>query len=195
VDIAGFFAKVNLTDLVIFAYLFGWFVLGYAQGAVRRVVGILTITFSFFLAGQLNVYLGAFLAEHWVQFPKNYSEMIGFGTLFVAGAIAFALIVQGTYKRVAVFAAYPIVDEILGGLFGLAQGALLLLFVVIILDQFFILGPTTPNPAELPILRPVWEAINGSWTGNLLHTQVIPGFVALTGFLLPASVRSLYAAR
>jgi len=118
-NVAGFFAQVNLADLVIFAYLVGWFVLGYAQGAVRRVVGILTVTFSFFLAAQLNVYLGPYLASHWTQFPDGYAEMIGFATLFVAGAIAFALIVQGTYKRVAVFAAHPIVDELLGGVLGL----------------------------------------------------------------------------
>ncbi|MHB8960825.1 MAG: CvpA family protein, partial [Candidatus Limnocylindrales bacterium] len=110
-DIAGFFATVDLADLVVFAYLLGWFVLGWAQGAVRRLVGILTITFSFFLAAQLNVYLGPFLASHWVQFPAGYSEMLGFGTLFVAGFLAFALIVQGTYSRVAVFAAHPIIDE------------------------------------------------------------------------------------
>ncbi len=113
-DIAGFFATVNLVDLLIFAYLFGWFVLGYAQGAIRRIVGILTISFSFFLAAQLSVPLGSWLASHWRQFPPGYAEMIGFGALFVAGVIAFALIVQGTYTRVAVFAEHPIVDEILG---------------------------------------------------------------------------------
>jgi uncharacterized membrane protein required for colicin V production len=195
VDIPGFFATVKITDLVIFAYLFGWFVLGFAQGAIRRVVGILSITFSFFLAAQLNVYLGPFLAEHWTQFPRGYSEMVGFGTLFLAGALAFALITQGTYKRVAVFAAHPIVDELLGGAFGLAEGALLLLFTVIILDQFFVLGPSTPNPAELPVLRTVWESISDSWTGHLLHSQVIPNFVNLAAFLLPGGIRSLYAAR
>jgi uncharacterized membrane protein required for colicin V production len=193
VDIAGFFTKVNIADLVIFAYMVGWFVLGFGQGAVRRIVGILTVTFSFFLAAQLNVYLGPFLASHWVQFPKNYAEMIGFGTLFVAGFIAFALIVQGTYKRVAVFAAHPIIDELLGGLLGLIQGGLILMFVVIILDQYFVLGPLAGDPSELPVLRPLWEGINSSWTGNLLHTQLIPSFVALTGFLLPNTIRSLYA--
>ena len=192
-DIAGFFAKVNLTDLVVFAFLFGWFVLGFAQGAVRRLVGILTITFSFFLAAQLNVYLGPFLADHWTQFPKGYSEMVGFGTLFVAGAIAFALIVQGTYKRVTVFAAHPIIDEVLGGVLGLIEGALILMFVVIILDQFFLLGPSNGDPTELPLLRPIWEAINGSATGHLLHEQIIPGFVTVTGFLLPQSIRVVYA--
>lgn len=191
-DVAGFFANLNLTDLVVFVYMMGWFVLGFAQGAVRRVVGVLTISFSFFLAAQLNAYLGPFLASHWTQFPSGYAEMVGFATLFVAGFIAFALIVQGTYKRVAVFAAHPIVDELLGGLMGLIEGFLLLMFVLIILDQFFLTASPAANPTELPLLRPVWEAINSSGTGRVLHENLIPSFISITGFLLPASVRALY---
>jgi uncharacterized membrane protein required for colicin V production len=192
VDIAGFFANLNLTDLVVFAYMMGWFVLGFAQGAVRRVVGILTLAFSFFLAAQLNVYLGPFLASHWTQFPNAYSEMVGFATLFVAGFVAFALIVQGTYKRVAVFAAHPIVDELVGGLMGLIEGFLLLMFVVIILDQFFVAASPAADPSELPLLRPLWEALNTSGTGHVLHNQLIPSFVSITGFLLPDAVRAIY---
>lgn len=191
-DIAGFFATVDLADLVVFAYLLGWFVLGWAQGAVRRLVGILTIAFSFFLAAQLNVYLGPFLASHWVQFPAGYAEMVGFGTLFVAGFLAFALVVQGTYSRVAVFAAHPIIDEALGGALGLIQGGLLLIFITIILDQFFLGASPNPSPSELPVLRGLWNAIDGSWTGAQLHATIIPGFVTLTGFLIPAAVRATY---
>jgi uncharacterized membrane protein required for colicin V production len=193
VDIAGFFAKVSIADLVIVAYLFGWFVLGYAQGAIRRVVGILTVTFSFILAAQLDVYLGPFLASHWTQFPRGYSEMVGFGTLFAAGVVAFALIVQGTYSRVAVFAQRPIVDELIGGVLGLVQGGLLLMYVLIILDQFFLNGPAAADQSELPVLRPLFDALNGAALGQLLHNQLIPGFITLTGFLLPASVRAVYA--
>lgn len=191
-NIGGFFATVSLVDLAIFAYLFGWFVLGWAQGAVRRVVGILTVTFSFFLAAQLNLYLGPFLASHWTQFPAGYAEMIGFGTLFVAGAVAFALVVQGTYSRVAVFAAHPIVDEVLGGLLGLVQGALVLVFVVMILDQFFLTASPAADPSELPVLRDLWTGINTSWTGSQIHATVIPGIISITGFLIPSAVRAMY---
>jgi uncharacterized membrane protein required for colicin V production len=192
VDIAGFFATVNLVDLLIFVYLFGWFVLGYAQGAIRRIVGILTISFSFFLAAQFSVPLGSWLASHWRQFPPGYAEMIGFGALFVAGFIAFALIVQGTYTRVAVFAAHPIIDEILGGILGVIEGGLLLMFVVIILDGYFLTASSTADSAEIPLFRGIWTAINGSWTGAQLHQAIIPAFVTLTGFLLPAGLRAAY---
>ena len=191
-DIAGFFAKVDLADLVIFAYLFGWFVLGFGQGAVRRVLGILTISFSFFLAAQLNVYVGPFLATHWTQFPVSYSEMIGFGALFAAGAVAFALIVQGTYGRVAVFAAHPIVDEVVGGVLGLIQGGLILVFVLVILDQFFLGAAPVASSSELPILRPLWTGIDGSWTGALLHATVIPGLITVAGLLIPSAVQATY---
>ena len=191
-DIGGFFATVNLTDLVILVYLLGWFVLGYAQGAVRRLVGTLTVAFSFFLAAQLNTYLGPFLASHWTQFPSGYAQMVGFGALFLAAVFAFALITQGTYQRVAVFAEHPVVDEVAGGILGIVQGSLLLLCAVVILDQFFLRGPAAADPSELPLLREFWTAVNGSWTGGLLHGQLIPGFVGLTGFLLPSPLRALY---
>jgi uncharacterized membrane protein required for colicin V production len=192
VDVAGFFKTLNLADLVIFVYLFGWFVLGWAQGAVRRLVGILTVSFSFFLAAQLNVYLGPFLTSHWTQFPAHYADMIGFGTLFIAGAIAFALVVQGTYKRVAIFAEHPIIDEVLGGILGLVQGGLVLMYVMIILGTFFETASPAADPTELPILRPLWEGIHSSWTGGQLDATIIPAFLALTGFLIPSSVRAVY---
>lgn len=192
-DIARFFATVNVVDLVIFAYLFAWFVLGFGQGVVRRIVGILTISFSFFLAAQLSVYLGPYLAAHWTQFPQGYAEMVGFGTLFVAGVIAFALVVQGTYTRVHVFAAHPIVDEVLGGILGLVEGGLLLLYVTVILDQFFLYASPAASPSELPVLRELWTGINGSWTGGLLHSTLIPGLIAVTGFLIPAWVKDTYS--
>lgn len=191
-DVTGFFNTVNLVDLVMFVYMLGWFVLGYAQGAIRRVVGIMTMSFSFFLAAQLSVPVGGFLATHWRQFPPGYAQMIGFGMLFVAGFVAFALIVQGTYSKVAVFAVHPIIDEVLGGILGLVQGALLLIYVTIILDQFFLTASSAPDSTELAFIREFWTAINGSWTGGLLHQTVIPAFVAITGFLLPAGVRATY---
>lgn len=191
-DIEGFMRTVNLVDLLVLVYMFGWFVLGFAQGTIRRLVGILTMTFSFFLAAQLQVPLGTFLTAHWTQFPPGYASMIGFGMVFLAAVIAFALVVQGTYTRVAVFAEHPVIDEVLGGVLGLVQGGLLMIFVVIILDQFFITAPAVKDASELPLLRELWTAINGSWTGLKLHETIIPTFVTLTGFFLPAGVRATY---
>lgn len=187
-----FLASVNLNDVLIVLFLFGCFILGFVQGTVRRVVGILSMAFSFFLAALLSVPLGEFLTRHWTQFPPEYAAMVGFLTVFVAAVIAFSLVIQGTYKKAPLFGKYPVIDEILGGILGVVQGFMLLMFLVIILDQFFLLTNFPVDDDELPLLRGVWAAIDSSGTGELLHSTVIPAFVTITAFLLPDSIEQLY---
>ncbi len=194
-NISEFLGTLNFVDVLIILGLFGLFILGFAQGAIRRLVGIATMTFSFFLAAQLQVPFGSFLAAHWEQFPPEYAAMIGFLVLFVAGVIAFALIVQGTYSKTQIFARHPVVDELLGGILGVVQGLLLLMFLTIILDQFF-LGPSyAPDPDEVPLLANIWTAINGSSIGHVLHETAIPNFLGLVQFLIPQGILGLYGIR
>ena len=187
------FASINVVDVLVVLFLFGMFILGYAQGAIRRLIGILSITFSFFLALQLNAFwLGSFLAENWTQYPQEYSVMIGYLVIFVAAVVAFFLVVQGTYRKVEVFAKYPVVDEILGGILGVVQGVLFLMFITIILDQYFLYTNLPVDSDEVGVLRSFWTAIDSSAFGELLHETVIPAFIGLVSFLIPQDVRALY---
>lgn len=192
-DVVAFIKSLNLFDLLVVAFLFGMFLLGYIQGAIRRVVGTLTITFSFFLAAQLSVPMGEFLISNWTSYPEEYSMMLGFLTLFVAGVVAFFLVVQGTYSKTEIFARHPVVDEVLGGVLGVAQGLLFLMFLTIVLDQYFLYAPSGGEVSELPFLRPFWTALNASGFGSLLHETVIPNFVTIFGFLLPDYIKAVYA--
>lgn len=192
-NIADWLRSINVVDVVIILFLAGMFILGYIQGTIRRLVGIASIVFSFFLALQLNEFwLGSFLAENWDQFPPEYSTTIGYLLIFVASSVAFSLVIQGTYKKAEIFPKYPVLDELLGGVLGVVQGFLILLFLVIILDQFFLYTGIPKGDNELPFLRDVWTAINGSAFGALLHEQVIPAFIGLTAFLIPDSIEALY---
>ena len=191
-NITEFLTTVNVVDVLIVIFLFAFFILGYNQGTIRRLVGIASMTFSFFLAAQLHVPFGTFLADNWTQFPREYSAMLGFLTIFVAAVIAFTLVIQGTYQKTEIFAAHPIVDEISGGVLGLVQGVLVLLFLTIILDQFFLYTNIAPDTDELPLLRDAWTAINGSAIGGVLHQTAIPNFLSLFSFLIPHSVLALY---
>jgi len=192
VNIADFLNTVNVFDVVVVLYLFGWFIAGFVQGTVRRVVGTASIVFSFFLAAQLHVPLGDFLARNWVQFPREYSIMLGFLTVFVAAVVAFTLVIQGTYRKAPLFGDKPVVDEVLGGVVGILQGFLLLLFVTIILDQYFLYTNLPKDEDEIGFLRSFWESLNASGTGHILHDTVIPNFVSLFGFLIPESIKALY---
>jgi uncharacterized membrane protein required for colicin V production len=185
--------QINTVDILVLLFLFGMFVLGYIQGTIRRLLGIASIVFSFFLSMAVNSYwLGDFLAQNWQQYPPEYSVMIGYLLIFVAGVVASTLVIQGTYRKAEVFAKYPVIDEVLGGVLGVVQGALLLLFIVIILDQYYLYTNLPKDTDELPFLRDFWTAINGSQTGLLLHQTVIPAFLGIFSFLIPDSVMALY---
>jgi uncharacterized membrane protein required for colicin V production len=192
VDFVAFFNSLNLFDLLVLLFLFAMFVLGYVQGTIRRAVGLLSVTFAFFLAAVLSVPIGNFLSANWTYYPVEYSQMIGFLVPFVAAVIAFALVVQGTYEKQEIFAKYPVIDEVLGGVLGVCQGLLLLLFITIILDQFYLNVPAAADNEPLGFLRSFWTALDQSGVGSFLHTQVIPGFVGFFQFLLPDYVEATY---
>ena len=194
-NISEFLGTLNVVDVLIILGLFGGFVLGYAQGAIRRVVGIATMTFSFFVAAQLSVPVGSFLAQHWTQFPPEYAAMLGFLMLFIAGVVAFALVVQGTYSKVEIFAQHPVVDEVVGGILGVIQVFLLVMFLTIILDQFFLSPAYQPNANEIPALANIWAAIDGSRIGQMLHQTAIPNFLGLVQFLVPQGMLAIYGIR
>jgi uncharacterized membrane protein required for colicin V production len=195
-DIAATLQSINVVDVLVILFLFGMFVLGYIQGTVRRLLGIISIVFAFFLAMQLNAaWLGQFLAQNWEQFPPEYSVMLGYLIIFLAAIVATTLVIQGTYQKVEVFAKYPVIDEVLGGILGVVQGALFLMFLVIILDQYFLYTNLPKDPDELPFLRSFWTAIDTSQTGEILHQTVIPGFLSIVSFLIPNDVLVLYGLR
>ena len=161
-DLGNFLGGISTVDLLIFLYFMAFFVLGFAQGTIRRLIGIASILFSFLFAANIAEPLGAFLGQNWTQFSKEYSQMIGFGTVFVASAIAFALVAQGLYKPQPLFPKARFVDELIGGLLGLVQAALIFGAVLIILDSFFLVRGIAADPQELPFLRDLWNALDGS---------------------------------
>ncbi len=190
-DFGEFLGGIRTVDLLLVLYFMAFFVLGFAQGTIRRVIGIGSILFSFFFAANLSIPLGDFLGANWTQFPKDYSFMIGFLTVFVAAALAFALVAQGFYKPQPLFQNARFVDEVLGGALGVLQAALILGFVVVILGTFFIRG-ATPDAQELPGLRDLWNGLADSRIVDAFRDGLIPVFFSITDFLVPDRIQVLY---
>ena len=191
-DLGNFLGGISTVDLLIFLYFMAFFVLGFAQGTIRRLIGIASILFSFLFAANIAEPLGAYLGQNWTQFSKEYSLMIGFGTVFLASAIAFALVAQGLYKSQPLFPKARFLDEIIGGILGLIEAALIFGAVLVILDSFFALPGIAADPQELPFLRDFWTALDGSNAAVLFRDTLIPGFFAVFGFLIPDWLEVLY---
>lgn len=192
VDVGKFLSGIGTVDLLIVLYFMGFFVLGFAQGTIRRLLGIGSILFSWFFAANVAEPLGNFLGANWTQFPKEYSYMVGFGTIFVAASIAFALVIQGFYKPQALFQKARFADEIIGGILGLIQAALIFGAVLIILDSFFRIPGVPVDRQELPFLRDFWGALDGSKFADLFRQTLIPAVFVLTGLFVPDKIKATY---
>ena len=189
-DIEALIDSVQIFDLLIVLGLFGMFVLGFVQGVIRRLIGIGSIVFAFIVAAYLREPVGNWLGSNWTQFPAEYSRMLAFGLAFGTIAVGLAVVTQINYKTQLLWPKTQFVEEIVGGLLGLVQGVILLLAIFVILETYF---GGAPRPAldELPFLRSIYQAYDGSITADVYRTNVIPGFIALFGILLPESVKSL----
>ena len=192
-DFGEFLGGMTTVDLLLVLFFIGLFVLGFAQGAIRRVIGIAAIMFSFLLAANLYEPLGSFLASNWSQFSRQYSYMIGFGTVFVAAVIAFALVAQGWYKPQPLFAKARWADEILGGVLGVIEAGIILGATIIILGSFFLIPGIAQDPNELLGLRELWNALETSKIVDYFQSTLIPGFFSVFGLFIPDSIEIYYA--
>ena len=182
----------DVVDILLILYFAGFFVLGFAQGTIRRLLGIGSILFSFFLASNLAEPLSGFLGRNWTQFPQEYSYMIGYLAVFVVSSVALALVIQGFYKPQPLFQKARFADEIIGGLLGIFQAALIFGCLLVILDQFFLIPAMPDNPNELPFLREIWTAVDPTRIAAIFRDTLIPAFFAVTGVLVPDEIEAAY---
>jgi len=192
VDIIGAITSIKGVDLLVFFVLFALFVLGYMQGVVRRLLGIGTILLSLLVAAQIRTPLGDFLTTNWTQYSPQYDHMIAFGAVFVAGVVGSTIALQLFFKRIPLFANYPVLDEILGGALGLIQGALILAAFFLITDPFFAVTGAGAQSNEFPFIRQIYEALQGTVTADIVRNQVVPFVLLFFGALFPPDVTSLF---
>jgi uncharacterized membrane protein required for colicin V production len=192
VNIGEVLSSINRFDLLVILFVFGFFVLGFIQGTIRRVLGLASMLFSFLFAANLRGPLGGYLAANWNQFPDEYAVMLGFGIVFIAATIAFTLVIQGFYHKQDLFKKADFADELIGGLLGVVQAMFLVGCVIVILDSFF-RDPTIPKgDTELTWIRDLFDLMNGSEVAKLFREHLIPGFISVFGLLIPTDIQAFY---
>lgn len=181
-------------DLVVFLGLFAAFIVGYAQGITRRLLGTAAILFSLIVAAQLRPPIGGYLAEQWTTTPPEYSYMVAFGAVFVAGAVALSIGIQLSYRSSPLLTRYPVLDEILGGVIGVVEGIIILMAILIIMDPYYKNAGQTASAAEFGPFRSFHDFLNNSLSARILRENVIPGVMGLFGWLFPKDVVDTFTA-
>ena len=190
-DFGEFVAGLTWFDLVIGLYLFAFFILGFIQGTIRRVLGIGQTVFSFLLAANLREPLGAFFAANWNQFPDEYAYLIAFLLVFATATVVFTLLIQSFYTTQALWDKSRFLDEAIGGILGLVQAVLYLAILVVILDSFFQVPGIPASPNELPFIRDGWLLFDASRTAIVVRDTILPVFFAIFGIFIPTEIQRL----
>lgn len=187
--------NIQTFDLVIFLALLAMFVVGYAQGIVRRLLGIGAIVFSLILASQLRPALGDYLTHEWTTITPAYSVMVAFGAVFLAAAVTISIGIQISYHPAPLFPRYPVLDELLGGVLGVIEGLLILIAIFLILDPYYTLPDVrdTVGVGEFRLLRNLHDLLDNTLTASIMRNNLIPVVLGLFGFLFPQDIRDTFA--
>jgi len=188
--------RITPFDLVILLGLLAMFILGYAQGVVRRLLGLAAVIFSIVLASYVRAPLGSYLANEWTSIDDAYSFMVAFGAVFLASWITLTIGIQIMYRPAPLFQRYPVLDEILGGLLGVIEGFLLVIVALLVLDPYYTQPSVreTVGIGEFTAMRTLFDFLDKSLTADILRHSVIPSIMAVVGFLFPQDVRDTFRA-
>ncbi len=191
-DVVEFIEGLNLFDLLVVFFVAGFFVVGYIQGTLRRLLGLAITLVSLLLALNLREPLGAWLAQYWTQLPKAYVYMLAFGVSFLVIYIAGSVTVQTFYKRTPLFAKATVLDELIGGILGALQALLMVGTLILVLDSYYSLPGIPADPDEIGILRDIYNFYDTSQVAGLYRESLIPLFFALFGWIVPSDLAELY---
>jgi len=186
--------RITPFDLLILLALLAMFIVGYAQGVIRRLLGIGAIIFSLIIASQLRAPLGDYLSQQWSGISDSYSYMVAFGAVFLAAAVTLSLGIQITYHPAPLFQRYPVLDEILGGLLGVLEGFIILIAILLILDPYYNQASVQAavGVGEFTPLRDLHALLDQTLIVEILRTSVIPAILAVLGVLFPQDVRDAF---
>jgi uncharacterized membrane protein required for colicin V production len=190
VDIIGAIRSAPLVDLVVLLGLCAFLFLGVLQGAIRRLLGILSMLVAFLLAANVRNPFGDFLSSNWTQFDLGYNRLLAFGIIFLVATVGASVTIQGFYKRTDLSTEHPFVEDVVGGLLGLLQGVVVLTIAVIILNSYTF---PTPHPGDVTQVRDAQRMlVHESHIGGAVKDIIVPPLVHILSPLLPTDVVAIY---
>ena len=88
-DIIGAIKSAPVVDLALLIGFGVFFIMGVAQGAIRRLIGIGAMLFAFVVAGNMRDPAGDFLAGNWYQFDRGYNRLLAFVIVCIGVAMTW----------------------------------------------------------------------------------------------------------
>jgi hypothetical protein len=123
--------------------------------------------------------------------PAAYSDVLGYGIVFVAVLVAAQLLTRLLLGRVAIGGLSRAADQVLGATFGALEAILLISAVIVILDTYFGTKSSLGSTVGLGFLQQLSTSVNASTTGRVLRSTSVPFVLGVLGPLLPRDIAPL----
>ena len=179
-----------MVDLVVLGVFAGLARAGWSSGFVRRLAGLIFIALSFVLSAYLRPILGGLVNGFFPKVPHQYAEMVGYSVAFSVMVIVFNLFSRAILSRVAVQGMARRTDQVLGVVFGVVEGVVLVSALIVILHTYTD-SATLGAFSDLKVLQSIRAAVDDSTIGKLLEDTTVPLVLLLLGPFLPTDIKSI----
>jgi uncharacterized membrane protein required for colicin V production len=183
-----FFAELSPIDLFIVASLAAGVFAGFTQGIVRYALNAVVVVVAFVVASQLKGPLFELLSA-WQAFTPELREQIIFLVLFVGLVIGGWFLVRAFYKRSRLPIAKQL-DELGGAVLGLLFAALTIVFLLLVMDDFF-LRVSEGGAASAGPLKGFYDAMDSSVLVAFFRETLIPTAGLLARPFVPSEIAEL----
>jgi uncharacterized membrane protein required for colicin V production len=180
------------TDIILLLIIAGAFLIGFFWGVIRGLIALAAWFVVFILSAHVSLPVGDYLTTQWTQYGGPYDHMLAWLLSFGVGfAITLALIVIGT-RGSQDLSRYPLLDDLIGGLLGVAIAVLVIAAVIAILQSFYGSGPPAGTAQGAQWSSDLYRALIDSTIGGRIADSLVPVLMSLLAPLLPATINSAF---
>jgi uncharacterized membrane protein required for colicin V production len=180
-----FLRDLSPMDLFIVLVLAAGVFVGFTQGLVRYALNVVVVIVAFIVASVLEGPLFNALG-FWEAFNPLLREQILFLVLFIVLVVGGWFVVRALYQRTRLPIARQL-DELGGALLGLLFAALVVGFLVVVMDTFFLTAPESVT-AEAGIIKGLYDALESSALVGLFRDTLIPVFGYVARPFVPSDI-------
>jgi uncharacterized membrane protein required for colicin V production len=180
-----FITQLNWIDLFILALLAGAVFVGWTQGLIRYALSTLGAVIAFIVAAQLKGPVADALG-FWTAFNPPLRELWIFIVLYVGTTVGLWFAIRAFYRTTRL----PIIrqlDELGGAIFGFVFAAVVIVFLLVVMDTFFMAEPAA-FVAQAGFLRGLYELMNESILVQVFRETVIPTAGAVARPFVPDEI-------
>jgi uncharacterized membrane protein required for colicin V production len=162
---------MNFMDILFILLFFGVLAAGFFQGMVRLALLIIAFYLALVLASLYYPSLGEFFVRSFSA-DRFIAQYVAFALVLLLGFLLLALAGLYTFRYFRMPSALMYLDYIVGTIFGLVFGALLIGILASLLYNLMILRGG--RNIDLPLFRLIGNSVANSFVMNYFSNTVLP---------------------